>query len=140
MGNSVLGYWCNLGADTNTSNLKNNYAPVKLWHYPSGRFKDTGLTFCGLMMGDHSKAGINTMFNTGTVVGVSANIFGAGYPRNFVPSFTWGGPAGMTTYRTNKALEVAERVMARRKVVLTEADRWLMEGIFARTAEYRRWE
>ncbi|MBF4983067.1 glucose-1-phosphate thymidylyltransferase, partial [Nonlabens mediterrranea] len=98
LGNSVLGEWCNIGADSNTSNLKNNYAEVKLWDYETGRFAKTGLQFCGLMLGDHSKCGINTMFNTGTVVGVSANIYGAGYPRNFIPSFNWGGPQGNMTY------------------------------------------
>src|SRR5690606_21423536 len=103
LGNSVLGEWCNLGADTNNSNLKNNYAEVRLWDYETESFARTGLQFCGLMMGDHSKCGINTMFNTGTVIGVSANIFGSGYPRNFIPSFSWGGSAGMTTFKTAKA-------------------------------------
>jgi UDP-N-acetylglucosamine diphosphorylase/glucosamine-1-phosphate N-acetyltransferase len=96
LGNAVLGEWCNLGADTNNSNLKNDYSEVKLWSYPSGRFEPTGLQFCGLVMGDHSKAGINTMFNTGTVVGVACNLFGAGFPRNFIPDFSWGGPQGMS--------------------------------------------
>ena len=100
LGNSVLGEWCNIGADTNTSNLKNNYAEVRLWNYKTEGFAKTGLQFCGLMMGDHSKCGINVMFNTGTVVGVSANIFGSGFPRNFIPSFSWGGAtAGYTTFR-----------------------------------------
>ena len=97
LGNSVLGQWCNLGADTNNSNLKNNYAEVKVWNYAKHRFIKTGLQFCGLIMGDHSKSSINTMFNTGTVVGVSSNVFGAGFPRNFVPSFAWGGAAGYET-------------------------------------------
>ncbi len=140
LGNSVLGYWCNLGADSNTSNLKNNYAPVKLWHYPSGRFRDTGQQFCGLMMGDHSKCGINTMFNTGTVVGVSANIFGGGFPRTFIPSFSWGGAAGFSTFQLKKAFEVAERVMGRRGIELTETDRNTLTHIFEQTASYRRWE
>ncbi|MEM9985657.1 MAG: glucose-1-phosphate thymidylyltransferase, partial [Bacteroidota bacterium] len=140
LGNSVLGYWCNLGADSNTSNLKNNYAPVKLWHYPSGRFRDTGQQFCGLMMGDHSKCGINTMFNTGTVVGVSANIFGGGFPRTFIPSFAWGGAAGFSTFQLKKAFEVAERVMARRGLKLEEADQSMLAHIFDQTAVYRRWE
>ena len=103
LGNSVLGEWCNLGADTNNSNLKNNYANVKIWSYPKGGFVDTGLQFCGLIMGDYSKCGINTMFNTGTVVGISANIFGDGFPRNFIPSFAWGGAAGFSTYKFGKA-------------------------------------
>src|SRR5690625_1554446 len=116
LGNSVLGEWCNLGADTNNSNLKNNYSEVRLWNYETESFAKTGLQFCGLMIGDHSKCGINTMFNTGTVVGVSANIFGSGFPRNFIPSFSWGGSGGFTTYQTRKVFEVAEVVMARRNV------------------------
>ena len=99
LGNAVIGSWCNLGADTNNSNLKNHYAPVKLWSYPESRFIDTGLQFCGLIMGDHSKSGINTMFNTGTVMGVACNIFGSGFPRNFVPSFSWGGNHGYKTFQ-----------------------------------------
>lgn len=138
LGNSVLGEWCNLGADTNTSNLKNNYAMVRLWDYTSGRFADTGLQFCGLMMGDHSKCGINTMFNTGTVVGVSANIFGAGFPRNFIPSFSWGGSSGTITYRTNKAFEVAEVVMQRRKIDFTEEDKSILNHVFEATQKYRK--
>ena len=140
MGNSVLGEWCNLGADTNTSNLKNNYANVRLWHYETQRFKDTGLMFCGLIMGDHSKCGINTMFNTGTVVGVSANIFGPGYPRNFIPSFSWGGAAGFMTYKTRKAYEVAEIVMGRRNKSFTEADKAILDKVFELSAPYRRWD
>lgn len=138
LGNSVLGEWCNIGADTNTSNLKNNYAEVRLWDYATEGFAPTGLQFCGLMMGDHSKCGINTMFNTGTVVGVSANIFGAGFPRNFIPSFSWGGSGGTTTYKTNKAFEVAEKVMARRSIELTEDDKEIMEHIFEETKQWRR--
>lgn len=137
LGNSVLGEWCNLGADTNTSNLKNNYAPVKLWSYATGRFAQTGLQFCGLMMGDHSKAGINTMFNTGTVVGVSANIFGSGFPRNFVPSFSWGGASGYTEYKTNKAFETAAAMMARRGLEFDEKEQAILETVFERTAQYR---
>lgn len=140
LGNSVLGYWCNIGADSNTSNLKNNYASVKLWNYEKERFTDTGLMFCGLIMGDHSKCGINTMFNTGTVVGVSANIYGAGYPRNFLPSFSWGGPGGMTTFMLRKVFEVAKVVMGRRNKELTEADQSLLNTIFNLTAPARSWE
>jgi UDP-N-acetylglucosamine diphosphorylase/glucosamine-1-phosphate N-acetyltransferase len=140
LGNSVLGEWCNLGADTNTSNLKNNYEPVKLWSYGQAKFVSTGLQFCGLMMGDHSKCGINTMFNTGTVVGVGANIFGDGYPRNFVPSFAWGGAAGFTTFALARAFETAARVMERRKQVLTEADKAILASVFEQTAGYRIWE
>lgn len=138
LGNSVLGEWCNLGADTNNSNLKNNYAEVRLWDYASGRFAHTGLQFCGLMMGDHSKCGINTMFNTGTVVGVSANIFGAGFPRNFIPSFSWGGSGGTSTYLTSKAFEVAEKVMARRDIEFSEEDKAILEHVFEETKKYRR--
>ncbi len=138
LGNSVLGEWCNLGADTNTSNLKNNYAKVRLWDYDSGRFADTGLQFCGLMMGDHSKCGINTMFNTGTVVGVSANIFGAGFPRNFIPSFSWGGSAGTMTYKTDKAFEVAEVVMMRRNIEFSEVEKNILSHVFEETKKYRK--
>lgn len=137
LGNSVLGEWCNLGADTNTSNLKNNYAEVKLWDYESTRFAKTGLQFCGLMMGDHSKCGINTMFNTGTVVGVSANIYGSGYPRNFVPSFSWGGASGFTTYQLRKVFEVANAVMKRRKTTLSVEDQNILEAVFEQTKEFR---
>lgn len=138
LGNSVLGEWCNLGADTNTSNLKNNYTEVRLWDYETESFANTGLQFCGLMMGDHSKCGINTMFNTGTVVGVSANIFGSGFPRNFVPSFSWGGKAGVTTYKTDKAFEVAQVVMARRNVGFTQTDARILEQVFELTKKWRR--
>lgn len=138
LGNSVLGEWCNIGADSNNSNLKNNYEEVKLWSYGSERFERTGLQFCGLMMGDHSKCGINTMFNTGTVVGVSTNIFGSGFPRNFVPSFSWGGASGFTTYLTKKAFQTAKIVMSRRHVEFTEADARIMEHIFELTKKYRK--
>ncbi|HCY81018.1 MAG TPA: glucose-1-phosphate thymidylyltransferase [Xanthomarina gelatinilytica] len=138
LGNSVLGEWCNLGADTNNSNLKNNYAEVRLWDYQTESFAKTGLQFCGLMMGDHSKCGINTMFNTGTVVGVSANIFGSGFPRNFVPSFSWGGSSGFTTYLTKKAFEVAKVVMSRRDIEFTEVDAAILEHVFEDTKKFRR--
>lgn len=138
LGNSVIGEWCNLGADTNNSNLKNNYAEVRLWDYQTERFAKTGLQFCGLMMGDHSKCGINTMFNTGTVVGVSANIFGSGFPRNFIPSFSWGGHVGFTTYLTKKAFEVAHVVMSRRNLEFTEQDQAILKHVFEETKKYRR--
>ncbi|WP_298238833.1 GlmU family protein [uncultured Algibacter sp.] len=138
LGNSVLGEWCNLGADTNNSNLKNNYAEVRLWDYQTEGFAKTGLQFCGLIMGDHSKCGINTMFNTGTVVGVSANIFGSGFPRNFVPSFSWGGNSGFTTYLTRKSFEVVEIVMSRRNIEFTEQDKNILEHVFEETKKYRR--
>ncbi len=140
MGNSVLGEWCNLGADTNTSNLKNNYAPVKLWDYTRGGFTNTGLQFCGLMMGDHSKCGINTMFNTGTVVGVGANIFGAGFPRNFIPSFSWGGAAGFTTFQIRKFEETANAVMKRRGVDNDEEEKKILQKVFELTRHYRIWD
>jgi UDP-N-acetylglucosamine diphosphorylase/glucosamine-1-phosphate N-acetyltransferase len=133
LGNSVLGEWCNLGADTNNSNLKNNYALVKAWNYPQKRFIDTGLQFCGLIMGDHSKSGINTMFNTGTVVGVSSNIFGDGFPRNFIPSFSWGGAQGFSVFTTSKAFEVAAQVMKRRNIEFSEVDKEILTHIFETT-------
>ncbi|WP_341221275.1 GlmU family protein [Polaribacter atrinae] len=139
LGNSVIGEWCNLGADTNNSNLKNNYAEVKLWDYQTGRFAKTGLQFCGLMMGDHSKCGINTMFNTGTVIGVSANVFGSGFPRNFIPSYSWGGASGFTEYKTNKVFEVAEVVMKRREMVFEEIDKRILEHVFEETKQYRNY-
>ncbi len=138
LGNSVLGEWCNVGADSNNSNLKNNYEEVKLWSYETENFAKTGLQFCGLMMGDHSKCGINTMFNTGTVVGVSTNIFGSGFPRNFVPSFSWGGASGFTTYITKKAFETARIVMARRNVEFNEIEARILENVFELTKKWRK--
>lgn len=138
LGNSVIGEWCNIGADSNNSNLKNNYAEVRIWNYNSERFARTGLQFCGLIMGDHSKCGINTMFNTGTVVGVSANIFGSGFPRNFIPSFSWGGSAGTSTYKLEKVFETAELVMSRRNKDLTEEDRNILKYVFDFTSKWRR--
>ena len=139
LGNAVIGEWCNIGADTNNSNLKNNYAEVKLWDYETGRFAKTGLQFCGLMMGDHSKCGINTMFNTGTVIGVSANIFGSGFPRNFVPSFSWGGASGFIEYKTNKVFEVAEVVLKRRGLIFDEKEQKILEHVFQETKKYRNY-
>lgn len=138
LGNSVLGEWCNIGADSNNSNLKNNYAEVRLWNYDEERFSKTGLQFCGLMFGDHSKCGINTMFNTGTVVGVSANIFGGGFPRNFIPSFSWGGSNGFSTYLTKKAFEVSKVVMNRRGVQFDGIDKEILEHVFEETKKYRK--
>ena len=139
LGNSVIGEWCNLGADTNISNLKNNYAEVRLWDYETGRFAKTGLQFCGLIMGDHSKCGINTMFNTGTVVGVSANIYGSGFLRNFVPSFSWGGASGFTEYKTNKVFEVAAVVMQRKNIVFDAIEQRILEHVFEETSKYRNY-
>lgn len=139
LGNSVLGEWCNIGADSNNSNLKNNYAKVRLWNYETERFEPTGLQFCGLMMGDHSKTAINTMFNTGTVIGVSCNIYTPGFPRNFVPSFSWGGATGFSAYLPEKSFEAAEVMMARRGVAFTEEDARILKQVYADTARYRKY-
>ena len=138
LGDSVIGEWCNMGADTNNSNLKNNYEDVKLWSCETDGFAKTGLQFCGLMMGDHSKCGINTMFNTGTVVGVSANIFGTGFPRNFIPSFSWGGASGFTTYVTKKAFETARLVMSRREIEFDEQEAAILEHVFEESKKWRK--
>ncbi len=138
LGNSVIGEWCNIGADSNNSNLKNNYTEVKLWSYAQGKFISTGLQFCGLIMGDHSKCGINTMFNTGTVIGVSANIFGTGFPRNFIPSFSWGGPQGMSVYPLDKVIETAGKVFQRRGIELSVSDKKILEHIFMITDKEHR--
>jgi UDP-N-acetylglucosamine diphosphorylase/glucosamine-1-phosphate N-acetyltransferase len=137
LGNSVLGEWCNLGADTNSSNLKNNYSSVELWSYAEKDYVSTGLQFCGLIMGDHSKCAINTMFNTGTVVGVAANIFGAGFPPKFIPSFVWDPIVQKAEYRINKVLEVAEKAMQRRDQDLSDVDKSILEKVFEITEEYR---
>jgi len=131
VGNSVIGEWCNLGADTNSSNLKNNYASVKLWNYRAKRFLDTGLQFAGLIMGDHSKTAINTQLNTGTVVGVAANIFKSGFPPNLIENFSWGGMKGDEKFKLEKAYEVAEKAMSRRKVPFTEVDRNILKYIYS---------
>lgn len=130
IGNSVIGEWCNIGADTNSSNLKNNYAVVKLWNYKAKKFVNTGLQFAGLIMGDHSKAAINTQFNTGTVVGVAANIFKSGFPPNLIDSFSWGGMKGDEKFKVEKAYEVAELAMGRRKVPFTEVDQNILKHIY----------
>jgi UDP-N-acetylglucosamine diphosphorylase/glucosamine-1-phosphate N-acetyltransferase len=140
LGDSVIGEWCNLGADTNISNLKNNYAKIRAYSYPQERFIDTGLQFCGLIMGDHSKTGINVMINTGTVIGVGCNIHGVGYPRNFIPSFSWSTSNGFMTHRSDKAFETAELAMGRRKKPLSVQDRLILLRVFEDTAKYRRWE
>jgi UDP-N-acetylglucosamine diphosphorylase/glucosamine-1-phosphate N-acetyltransferase len=137
LGNSVLGEWCNIGADSNNSNLKNNYSEVRLWDYKTNSFIKTGLQFCGLIMGDHSKCAINTMFNTGTVVGVSANIYGGNFPRNFIPSFSWGGAAGFSTYQLKKAHETAKLVMKRRNILFDDKEKNILQHIFEITEKYR---
>jgi UDP-N-acetylglucosamine diphosphorylase/glucosamine-1-phosphate N-acetyltransferase len=138
LGNAVLGQWCNIGADSNNSNLKNNYTEVKLWDYTSQRFRKTGLQFCGLIMADHAKCGINTMFNTGTVVGVSANIFGSGYPRNFVPDFAWGGAQGFEVYTIKKMVETAKLVYERRDVEFDEIEQEILKTVFELTESFRQ--
>lgn len=139
LGNSVLGEWCNIGADSNNSNLKNNYAKVRLWNYATERFEQTGLQFCGLMMGDHSKTAINTMFNTGTVIGVNANIYVPGFPRNFIPSFSWGGASGFSTYLPEKAFEAAKVMMARRGVEFDEKEANILNHVFEITKKWRKY-
>ena len=131
LGNSYLGRWCNLGADTNTSNLKNDYGEVTAWDAVAGALVPTGRQFLGLVMGDHSKCSINTMFNTGTVVGVFCNLFGSGFPPRHVPSFAWGGADGLAPYRTEKAFRVAEAVLARRDRRLSDAERQLLAEVAA---------
>lgn len=138
LGNAVIGEWCNLGADTNCSNLKNNYDEVKVWNEYLGKSVKTGLTFCGLVMGDHSKCAINTAFNTGTVVGVSCNIYGSGFPNQFIPSFCWGGSDGMFTYKLEKAMDTAGRMMARRNKSLSEAELKMYAYVFERTTPQRK--
>ncbi|MBI2967275.1 MAG: glucose-1-phosphate thymidylyltransferase [Bacteroidetes bacterium] len=137
MGNSVIGEWCNIGADTNTSNLKNTYADVEVWNYGENKFLPSGLQFCGLFMGDHSKCGINTMFNTGTVVGVCANIFGSGFPRKFIPDFSWGGAHGFQVYEPDKAFEVAQEVYKRRDKGFDDTEKEILIRVFEITKQYR---
>lgn len=140
LGHSVIGEWCNIGADTSVSNLKNNYENVKVWSYPEGKFVDTGTQFCGVFMGDYGKLGINTMLNTGTVISVSANVFGSGFPRNYVPPFAWGGASGFQTFQLDKAFETAELMMQRRDRVFNIQERLILLRIFEETAQYRHWE
>ena len=137
IGNSVIGEWCNLGADTNNSNLKNNYASVKIWSHSTEEMVDTGLQFCGIFMGDHSKCGINTMFNTGTVIGVNTNIYGGDFPIHFIPSFSWGGAEAFEDYRLDKALETARRVLARRNMVLSKSDTNILTHIYNLSKKFR---
>lgn len=137
LGNSVMGQWCNIGADSNNSNLKNNYATVKLWDYEMETFRETGLQFCGLIMADHSKCAINTMFNTGTVAGVSANVFGAGFPRNFIPDFAWGGAGGFDVYKLEKMFETAEKVYERRNVAFDQTEKDILAAVFEATKKHR---
>ena len=137
LGNAVIGEWCNIAAGCVASNLKNDYPEIKLWNYPLRRFLRTGLQFCGLIMGDHSKTGINTMINTATVLGVGVNIHGAGYPRNFVPSFMEGSTAGLSEVPISKFLETARKVMARRNIALTNVDEEIIETLYRITDDYK---
>jgi UDP-N-acetylglucosamine diphosphorylase/glucosamine-1-phosphate N-acetyltransferase len=138
LGNSVIGEWCNIGADSNNSNMKNNYAEVRLWDYPTEGFRKTGLQFCGLIMADHAKCAINTMFNTGTVVGVGANIFGSGFPRNFVPDFSWGGNSGFEVHPLKKMFETAKKVYERRNKDFNDTESAILSRVFEMTQQYRR--
>lgn len=138
LGHSVIGEWCNIGADSNTSNLMNTYEEVKLWSYAEDCFVQTGLQFCGTIMGDFSKCGINTMFNTGTVVGVSANVFGAGYQRNFIPSFSWGGTMGIQDYDLKKAFKTNDAVFSRRNKKFDKTEKDILTEVFGLTYKNRR--
>ncbi|MBQ2375998.1 MAG: GlmU family protein [Bacteroidales bacterium] len=138
IGNSVIGEWCNIGADTNASNLKNTYEEVRVWSIEKNTFVPTGQTFFGTIMGDHSKCGINTMFNTGTVIGVSSNIYGHGYQRNYIPSFAWGGTTGLKSYDMEKAIEVAEKMYQRRNVVMSQQDKEILRNVYTQTLKNKR--
>jgi len=138
LGHSVIGEWCNLGADTNTSNLKNNYSEVRLWDYSENSFVNTGMQFCGTFMGDYSKCGINTMFNTGTVVGVNAQIFGAGFMRNFIPSFSWGSVAGFSNVNIDNAVQIARRVHARRGLEFGPVDESILRNVYDQSFAHSR--
>jgi UDP-N-acetylglucosamine diphosphorylase/glucosamine-1-phosphate N-acetyltransferase len=138
LGNSVLGEWCNIGAGSNTSNLKNNYTLTKVWNYATAKFEDTDLQFCGLLMGDYSRCGINTMFNTATVVGISSNIYGSGFPGSFIPSFSWGGAPGFETYRIAKAIETIEMGMALHELTLSDIDKQIIDRVFMLTGRFRK--
>ena len=137
LGNAVVGEWCNIGAGTNASNLKNDYTEIKLWNYRTHRFLKTGLQFCGLILGDHSKIGINCMLNTATVIGVGVNIHGAGFPRAFVASFLEGGSAGYTDVSVAKFFDIAKRMMARRGITLSDSDKEIFESIYAIADNYK---
>lgn len=128
LGNSVLGQWCNLGADTNVSNLKNTYNTIQLWDYQKGDYTSSGLQFCGVLMGDHSKTAINTQINSGTTIGVFANLFSAGFPSKYIPNFAWGTSADK--YRLNEAFAVAERVMARRGIAFDQKEQDILQWLF----------
>ncbi len=138
LGNAVIGEWCNLGADTNNSNLKNNYGDVRIFNYGSQQMESTGLQFCGLIMGDHAKTGINTMLNTGTIIGVAANVFGAGFPPKHIASFSWGGAdTGFTTHQLDKAIATAEKMYARRNKKMSEAEKQVLKYVYTNTQKFR---
>ena len=138
IGNSVIGEWCNIGADTNASNLKNTYEEVRVWSIEKNTFVPTGQTFFGTIMGDHSKCGINTMFNTGTVIGVSSNIYGHGYQRNYIPSFAWGGIMGLKSYDIDKAIEVAEKMYQRRNIQMSQEDKSILRNVYTQTLKNKK--
>jgi len=140
LGDSVIGEWCNLGADTNCSNLKNNYSEVKTYNYKSKEFELTGLQFCGIILGDHCKTGINSMFNTGSVVGVSSNLFGASFPPKFIPSFSWGGSEGFETYTFAKAMDTINRSMQRKGLRLSHDEIEILKFVFEVSKQRRSWE
>src|SRR4030095_9337752 len=137
LGNSIIGEWCNLGAGTTVSNLKNNYSNVKMWDFSTQDMRDSGLQFLGTVIGDHSKTGILTMFNTGTIVGVATNIFGGGYPPKFIPSFSWGGSAGLTTHRLEDALDTARKAVSRRDMTLSAEEEDILRHVFELSKEHR---
>ena len=138
IGNSVIGSWCNLGAGTTSSNLKNNYSEIRVWSKEKEGYENSGRIFCGLIMGDHSKSAINTTFNTGTVVGAFCNVWGEGIADKHLPSFTWGNRASGEIHQLDKALETAERVMKRRQVEMTEEMRNVISDMFSKTESDRK--
>jgi UDP-N-acetylglucosamine diphosphorylase/glucosamine-1-phosphate N-acetyltransferase len=137
LGDSVIAEWCNLGAGTTTSNLKNNYEAVKQWSYSQNKFVSTGLQFCGLVLGDHCKTGISSMFNSGTTAGVCSNIFGVSYQRNFIPSFVWGGNSGFRKHRLNEAMDTAKAVYARRSLPFNSVEEKIFTTVFELTSDDR---
>ena len=137
IGHSIIGEWCNIGAGTSNSNLKNNYETVKMWDYNEKKFKDTQEQFLGLFFGDHSKCAINTSFNTGTTVGINCNIFGSSFPRNYVPSFSWGGSSGYKDYNVKKAIETAKKVMSRRSIKMSSHYENMLIEVFDMTSSFR---
>lgn len=137
MGHAVVGEWCNWGADSNNSNLKNNYKNVKVYDYKSDSYRDTKLQFCGVVMGDHSKCAINSSFNTGTIVGVACNVFGAGFPPAFIPDFSWGGAGDLVTHDLDRMFETASLVYQRRNRIFDHIERDILKNIFKKTAKYR---